>query len=734
MPKQRPRGATAPIAKISTRQTPGRTNLSLVLDSLSSIVLFVDCWSNITKANKTAEEWFSMRAKGNVVGKSFVEVADCWDNPFERRREIMQVARSGFALLDSIESSFEHGCQHWYKVDKIPNTDSEGNVNGVILIANNISQQVEQERVLRETEARYKAFVANSADAIWRYDLMPAIPVCLPKEEQVKQIIRRAALMECNDKVLELFQINESDDIIGSPLLTIRSIIDKQDVFAFVENRYRLLHCEAEFVRKDGQKILLETSAVGEVKDGCLVRFWGTSRDVSEQKRNLEQMEYLAKHDALTTLPNRSLLYHHMERVLAEKEDDQKCALLLLDLDGFKEINDTLGHMVGDQVLKMMGPRFESELGAIPGIVARLGGDEFAIFIDDVRNCHHAIVMAHRFLDSVCQVFELDGFRTEIGASIGVSICPDQAHDVETLMRYADIAMYHAKTELKGVAVYEANIDSHSPFRLELMGALGRAIRENQLRLYFQPKVNVNHHEVYGFEGLLRWEHPELGFIPPGEFIPIAENSNVIFPLTVWVLEESAKQCAYCRDKGHDITIAMNLSARILLDDRIVSELQRVLRTYNLDGKFLEFEITESTIMSDPVRAQAALERISELGVHLSVDDFGTGYSSLAYLKRLPVQSLKIDCTFVKNMLEDEQDEIIVNSTIQLAHNLGLKVVAEGVENAETYARLQVLGCDSIQGYYVARPMCEEKVEPWLLQDRWASKRIRTSDEKVMGY
>lgn len=732
MPKQKPRRVVAPISKLSTRLAPGRTNISLVLDSLSSIVLFVDCWSTITKANKAAEEWYAMRSKGDVVGKSFVEVAECWDNPFERRREIMQVARSGFALLDSIESSFERGCQRWYKVDKIPNTDAHGNINGVIIIANDISHQLEQERVLRETEARYKAFVANSADAIWRYDLTPAVPISLEKDDQVKHILRRATLMECNEKVMELFQIDTSDEIIGSPLFTIRSIINKQDVLSFVENRYRLLNCEAEFVRKDGTIVRLESSAVGEIKNGCLVRFWGTSRDVSEQKRNLEQMEYLATHDGLTDLPNRSLLYRHMEGVLETKPNDQKCALLLIDLDGFKEINDTLGHMVGDQVLKMMGPRFEAELGSLPGIVARLGGDEFAIFLDDVRNHHQAIVMAHRFYDSVCEVFELDGFRTEIGASIGVAICPDQAEDVETLMRYADIAMYHAKTELKGVAIYDTNIDSHSPFRLELMGALGRAIRENQLCLYFQPKVRVSDHEVYGFEALLRWEHPELGFIPPNEFIPIAENSNVIFPLTMWVLEESARKCAYCRAKGHDITIAINLSARILLDDRIVGELQRVLHTYKLDGKFLEFEITESTIMSDPVRAQAALERISELGVHLSVDDFGTGYSSLAYLKRLPVQSLKIDCTFVKNMLEDEQDEIIVNSTIQLAHNLGLKVVAEGVENSETYDRLQLLGCDSIQGYYIARPMSEEHVETWLLQDRWASKR--KVNDQVIGY
>ncbi len=442
--------------------------------------------------------------------------------------------------------------------------------------------------------------------------------------------------------------------------------------------------------------------------------------DVTESHRNFERLEYLVNHDALTSLPNRNLLYATVEDALRTRRSHQRMALLLIDLDRFKEINDTLGHLEGDKVLVQLGLRLQAELDELSGVVARLGGDEFAIFLPNVRNSHQAVVLAHRFLDAICQVFELEGLRTELSASIGVSLAPEQADDVSTLMRYADIAMYHSKMELKGVSIYDSSFDSHSPKRLELMGALGTAIREEQLCLHFQPKIRLQDNTVYGFEALLRWVHPEIGCVPPGEFVPIAEMSSVIHPMTYWVLENTIKQCSEWRRDGYKVTVAMNLSARNLLNDDIVGDLSNLLEHYQLPGEYLEMEITESMIMADPARAQSVLEKISGLGVQLSVDDFGTGYSSLSYLKRLPVQALKIDGTFIQSMLDDEQDEIIVSSTIQLAHNLGLKVVAEGVETKDGYEKLQSFGCDDAQGYYIARPMDTETAESWLSGSDWA--------------
>ncbi len=690
--------------------------LRLVLDSLRAIVLYVDRWCVVRFGNVRALEW---RKSESVSGQSFIDLACCWDNPYERQREIMQVIRSGRPMWQSLECCYEDGREVSYKVDKIPTRDSEGIVNGALLILEDISENLQQEKAIRESESRYRALIKNSADALWHYDVCPPVDIQLPINEQVNLIYRRAQLVECNDKLVEMFGLPHTEQLSGTPLYAQGSVIKKEDVRKFVEDSYRLECNEFYSVNKRGERMLLETSAIGEIENGFLVRFWGTSRDITEQKRYLDRMEYLANHDSLTNLPNRVFLYRRMEEVLNARQDYQKFALLLIDLDRFKEINDTLGHVVGDKVLKQIGPRLQSELAEIPGVIARLGGDEFAIFLMNIRNAQQAIVMGHRFLDAICQMFELDGYKTELSASIGVSIAPDQARDVTTMMRYADIAMYHAKTRLKGVSIYDPNYDSHSPFRLELMGALGRAIRENELRLHFQPKVRVSDDHVYGFEALLRWEHPEMGFVPPGEFIPIAEMSNVIYPLTVWVMEQTVKQCAEWVREGMNVSVAMNLSARNLLDDRIVGDLRRVLKAHNLSGEHLEMEITESMIMSDPKRSQAALERISALGVKLSVDDFGTGYSSLAYLKRLPVQSLKIDGSFIQGMLEDEHDEIIVNSTIQLAHNLGLSVVAECVENKATYERLSELGCDAAQGFFIARPMDVRKAESWLERGSW---------------
>ncbi len=692
------------------------SDLQLLLNSLRTAVVYVDPWCVVRFGNLAAQQWMKSH---ELVGMSFVDLARTWDDPFERRRELMQVVRTGKPVWQVLERSFEGGRERWFQLDKVATRDKCGRINGALLVLEDVSAVVLQQKAFEESESRYRALIKNSTDALWHCEVRPPIDISLPFKEQVNQLYRRSQLVECNDKLAELFEKDDVGELIGMPLYARNTFVTREDVKTFIRRKYRLENQAFSGVNSRGETVLIETSAVGEVENGFLTRFWGTSRDVTEQKNYLDRMEYLANHDALTSLPNREFLYHRMEEAINQRQSHQKCALLLIDLDRFKEINDTLGHLAGDDVLKQIGPRLKMELGEVPSIIARLGGDEFAVLLLNIRNAQQAVVMGHRLLDAVSQMFEVEGYKTELTASVGVAIAPDQAEDVTTMMRYADIAMYHAKTRLKGVSVYDADFDSHSPFRLELMGALGRAIRENELRLHFQPKVLVGNDQLYGFEALIRWQHPTLGSLPPGEFIPIAETTNIIYPLTVWVMEQTVQQCAQWVNQGFNISIAMNLSARNLLDDRIVGDLRRVLEEYNLSGEHLEMEITESMIMSDPKRAQLALERISALGVKLSIDDFGTGYSSLAYLKRLPVQTLKIDCAFVRAMLDDEQDAIIVNSTIQLAHNLGLNVVAEGVENKETYQRLNEMGCDAAQGYFIAKPMDKLNTEAWLQVGQW---------------
>lgn len=695
---------------------PNNRALNSLLEAMSGVVLYFDDAGAMIHCNARAHDW---NPRENLIGSTFVELAPGWDDAAEKQREIMQVMRTGKAMLGLRERAQEAGENRWYRVDKMPIEGDSGGIQGVVVTLCDITDSVRREQQLRCSELQYRAYLSNSADGIWRYDLCPPIDVRLPVAEQTALILKQAVLAECNDKLASLYGAAGACELIGLPLHHNGDPNTRQDVSDFVSNSYRLEARENQRHTRQGHTLMLQVSATGVVERGLLTKIWGATRDVTEQSRYLARMEYLADHDVLTSLPNRAVLYRTMGKAIKERANDQKMALLLIDLDRFKEINDTLGHLAGDKLLKQLGARLQALLCETSGMIARLGGDEFAIFLSNVRNPQQAVVLAYKMLDAISLVFEVEGLHTEISASIGIAICPDQAADVSTLMRFADVAMYRAKTSLQGVAIYDSAFDPHSPKRLELMGALGRGIREQQLVLHFQPKINMRTDKVYGFEALIRWNHPQLGFISPNDFIPIAEHSNLIYPLTLWVLENGIARCKTWLEQGVKITLALNLSARNLMDDRIVLDIKRLLEQYQVPGECLELEITESMIMADPSRAESALHRIFRLGVKLAVDDFGTGYSSLAYLKRLPVQTLKIDSSFVRTMLSDEQDEIIVNSTIHLAHNLGLQVVAEGVESRATYEKLAELGCDSAQGYFMGRPLPADEAERWLRESEW---------------
>lgn len=694
-------------------------DLRLLLDSLRSAVWYLDRWGLVKDYNRLAGE---LLAASPIEGKSFLELAGCWDDPPERQREIMQVVRTGDSQLGSVESAQIGETKRWFSVDRIATKDPRGYVNGVLLVITDITESLSRERALNQSDARYKAFIANSSEAIWCYEMEPPVATDASVEDQASAIAGGARLSEGNQVLARMLGARKVEEVLGSGLQDTGSRNYLFDLHHFVAQQYQLIDHHSTRLDSKKRERCFQISCVGAVEDGFLVRVWGTTKDVTARLRFENRLEYQATHDDLTQLPNRTYLYREMEQCLGQASVDQLSALLLIDLDRFKEINDTLGHHVGDLLLRLIGPRLQSELADLPGTLARLGGDEFALFLPEVKNRRQALVLGHRVLDALRNEFDVDGYSTEISASIGIALCPEQAKDVSTLMRYADVAMYCAKTEMSGAALYDPEKDPHSPQRLSMMNELGRAIREDQLSLHFQPKVSLLGRRCYGFEALLRWEHPQLGFVPPSEFIPIVEMTNLIHPMTRWVLEQSIRQCRNWHDRGELLSVAVNLSARNLLDETMPRQVEELLEQYQLPHWALELEITESSIMSDPVRAMTVLERLHDLGVQLAIDDFGTGYSSLAYLKRLPVQTLKIDYSFVRQMLEDEQDEIIVNSTIHLAHNLGLKVVAEGVESEPLFEKLQAMGCDKAQGYYISRPMPEARLADWLRQSPWNRK------------
>ncbi len=437
--------------------------------------------------------------------------------------------------------------------------------------------------------------------------------------------------------------------------------------------------------------------------------------ELLKSKRRSEELQRIVSTDELTGLANRERFREVMEdRIQAATHSGTRFVVMLMDLDRFKEINDTLGHHYGDVLLRDLGPRLVEAIGP-EGLVARLGGDEFGVLppagSDDVAFIDH---VATGLTNCVSDPFAVDEVALEVGASIGVARFPEDGGDSHALLRCADIAMYAAKEAQCDFKLYAADQDQHSVRRLSVLSDIRHALNTDEIVVHFQPIVDLNDLTVTGAEGLVRWQHPEHGLIPPGAFVQTVEQTGLIGPLTRHVLERSIAECASWRKAGRDLSVAVNLSVRNLLDRDLPREIERLLSSYSLPPNALQLEITESMIMSDPERAMATVTRLSGLGVRMSVDDFGTGYSSLANLRRLPIDDLKIDRSFVSPMLRDESDLIIVRSTINLGHDLGLRIIAEGVEDGATLEQLAELGCDRAQGFHVSRPMPADKFETWL--------------------
>jgi diguanylate cyclase (GGDEF)-like protein len=442
-----------------------------------------------------------------------------------------------------------------------------------------------------------------------------------------------------------------------------------------------------------------------------LLALWATLyRTVARASRRLRHQ---ASHDGLTDLSNRTELYELGARALAgARRDGTLAALLLIDLDRFKEVNDTMGHEQGDRLLVDVAARLRGLLRRTD-VLARLGGDEFAVL---AALPHRGALgeVATRLHAALACPFELDGVAIELGASIGIAVQPDHGDDVSTLLRHADVAMYEAKRSATSIETYDPERDPYSAERLALLGELRRALDGDELVLHFQPKVAVDSGAVIGVEALVRWAHPVRGLLGPGDFLGIAERTGLIADITRWVLDAAVRQCGEWRRAGIDLPVAINLAAANIVDSTLPDAVAATLRRWDVPGDRLECEISEDTVMGDPRRATDVLERLRALGVRLSLDDFGTGHSSLSYLKRLPLDEVKIDRSFVIGMADDASDAAIVRSTIDLARHLGLAVVAEGVETSEVLDVLASLDCDVVQGFLLSRPLPAEALGAWL--------------------
>ncbi len=559
-------------------------------------------------------------------------------------------------------------------------------------------QRKRSEEAMRASGQRIRAVLDNVVDGLITFD-------------------EEGCIESFNPAAQRLFGY-EAGEVIGHDLKLLIAESHHADFIPQLKNTLRpgTRHAtsaayETQGRRKDASVFPLEFS-INQVRLGNGRLYIGLLRDITERKALTEALEYQALHDSLTGLPNRTFVVDRLEQaVLAAQRERQAKALLVLDLNGFKEVNDTLGHHQGDRVLQEVARRLRRVLRKADA-VGRLGGDEFAVLPAGATDTPRAILIAEKVLQAVEAPFQLGEHTVDIGASIGIAIYPDHGEDATTLARHADIAMYVAKRARSGYSVYAADHGAYPPVRPPLIAALGAAIDQLELLLHYQPIVDLRSGVPDSVEALVRWGHPRHGLLLPNDFVPAAEQTELIHPLTRWVLNEALRQAHAWHAAGIDLAVAVNLSARNLLDLELAETISGLLQAWSISPAKLILEITERTTLS--TQDFEALRLLHSLGVRLAVDDFGTGYSTLTYLRNLPLSEVKIDRSFVTDMVTNQDDATIVRSTIDLGHSMGLKVVAEGVDNAQTAEALADLNCDFLQGFFVARPMAGAEIAAWL--------------------
>ncbi len=605
------------------------------------------------------------------------------------------------------ENRYRHknGSYHWLAWTAVPVPKERL----IYAVARDVTQAKAAEEDLRRSRERIRAILDNVADGI---------VTCT-----AEGIIESA-----NPNVQTIFGYTATE-LSGRPVSVLIDDAYQGDFASKLRNYLRpdkagVASGSHETVgrRKDGTTFPLEFTA-SQMVLGLERIFIGTLRDITERKAERDALEIRLVQDALTGLPNRTLFADRLRQaILAGQREKTPRSLLIMDLNRFKEVNDTFGHVRGDHVLQEVATRLRGVVRQVD-TVARLGGDEFAIVCTQAADSHVAIEIARKVLQAFDPPFAAGGPPVDLRASIGIATYPQHGNDADTLLRHAEVAMYVAKREQLGSAVYAADQDENRADRLELRGEVRFALAHNELVLHYQPIVNLQTGATDTAEALIRWQHPKHGLLPPARFMPYVDGTELVTPVTQWVLREALTQTRAWNDVGLPLDIAVNLSALSLQDPEFVSTVTDLLRASNLPPIRLQLEITENTIMSS--RADGALQELAALGVRFSIDDFGTGYSSLSYLSRLPVDIIKIDRSFVTDMTRNTTSEAIVRSILQLSHSLGCRVVAEGVETVEVLDALRRMGCDFAQGFYFSRAVPGNALTDWVREHPGAGRGDR---------
>jgi diguanylate cyclase (GGDEF)-like protein/PAS domain S-box-containing protein len=586
--------------------------------------------------------------------------------------------------------------------------DSEGNTSGLFGYLQDMTGAWKAEQDRRESEERFRSMFEQAAVGITLTQL----------DGKFAQVNQRFAelLGYAPEELSQLdFQtVTHPDDLVAELPMLDRLLRGESETYTM----------EKRFLRKDGETRWINlTVSIRRDADGAPRQFIAVAEDIAARKRVEEDLrsqqlraQYLASHDSLTGLPNRSLLHDRLDHAIAHAHRTKRMvAVMFLDLDRFKLINDTLGHKSGDQLLQTMGARLQ-EIMREGDTVARLGGDEFVILVEDLANEEEATSIAEKVLSQIAVPAALDGHQLVLSTSVGVSMYPKDSQNAHVLLKQADIAMYQAK-EKGGNALryFDPEMNSHVFHRLAIENGLRRALELDELALRYQPLVDLKTGRIVGMEALVRWNHPEKGLLGPDEFISVAEETGLIIELGECVLRKACQQQQEWQEQGlPGVRMAVNLSAKQFGPRNLVSRVRAVLNETGMDPSLLKLEITETGLMQDVARTQDALLELSAMGIELAIDDFGTGYSSLSYLKTLPIDTLKVDRSFVNDLAVDTDDAAIVSATIRLAHSLGLRVIAEGVETLTQLAFLANQRCDEGQGYYFSLPLVPGDMEDLL--------------------
>ncbi|HXN05831.1 MAG TPA: EAL domain-containing protein, partial [Nitrospiria bacterium] len=679
-----------------------------LVESASEAIILANSSGEIIFWNKGAQMIFGY-TEGEIMGKPLVVLLperyrDGHQKSLKRLQETGDSRLKGKTVemeglrKEGEEFSLEISMATW-------KTEKERFYSGII---RDITVRKKAEEELKDSQERNQLLLNSTAEAIYGLDM-------------------DGRCTFCNQSSLRILGYARADDLIGKNMhLLIHHT--KPDGTPFPETECKIyrafrngkgVHVSDEVLwRADGSSFPAEYWSYPIFKNGILIGSVMSFLDITNRKQAEYLVHHMAYYDILTGFPNRHFFHDLLEKAISQSQQKgRSVAILLLDLDRFKEINDTLGHHRGDLLLKNVGIRLK-EAVFTTDTVARLGGDEFGILLS-MASSDDARLVANKILKVLEEPFEVEGLPVVVETSIGIALYPDHGSNADTLIQRGDVAMYASKKGKIGFVLYNSELDQYSPRRLALMGELRHAIENQQLFLHYQPIIDLRTRRICGVESLVRWNHPKHGIIPPVQFILPAEQTGLIKPLTKFVLQEAIQQCLAWARYGKNISMAVNLSVRNLQDPLLISQMIPMIHSHGIEPSLLNFEITETAIMTNVESVVKTISLLNHEGVNFSIDDFGIGYTSLSYLKKLAVKSIKIDQSFIKTMLTNQEDHLIVRSTIDLAHSLNLRVIAEGVEDQETLEKLIAIGCDEAQGYFICRPIPAEDLLRWTNESPW---------------